>query len=100
MELKRVWLNAVGQAFEVNFRNSLSDLVAYKMYLQKPDGTEAEKTNVTKSGTKLYWTSQTNDFDQVGEYSLQPWIDDGIFQGRREPVKFLVLENQDDGGVQ
>lgn len=99
MEIKKVWVNAVGQAFEVNFRKSLTGLVDQKMYLLKPDGTEAEKTNVTVSGTKLVWTSEAGDFPAAGEYSLQPWIDDGTFQGRREPISFLVLENQDAGEV-
>jgi hypothetical protein len=94
---KQVWKNAIGQPFECNFKKSLADLVGYKMYLKKPDGTELTKTNVTISGTKLLWKSETGDFDTIGEYSLQPWIDDGTFSGRREPLHFEVLENQDTG---
>jgi len=91
---RKIWKDSVGQEFFADFDTSLAGLIAYKMYLLKPDGTEVEKTNVTIVGTKLKWLSQAGDFSQIGEYSLQPWINDGTFTGRREPLQFYVLDNQ------
>lgn len=97
--MNKIWLNSVGVPFVARFKKSLTGISDHSMFLMKPDGTEAEKTNTTISGRELRWSSGIGDFDQEGKYSLQPWIDDGVLSARREPLVFEVLANQKTGEV-
>jgi len=95
------YLNEIGTQIIIDCGQDISTSTTSIFKVRKPDGTlvdwTATVTTIDTLPNYLSYYTQLNDFDQIGMYSIQPYIVLPTWTGRGETVNFNVLGNFDIG---
>ena len=71
-----IFVGDVGTELHFDIGVDVEDVQVSKIKVQKPDKSVVEWTATPKTGTtEIVYTVQSGDFDQVGTYKFQPYIE-------------------------
>ena len=91
--MESVYKNDIGTRLEFYIEDDISSLKSAKILVQKPKSkTEWTNTNYDSTNNMIYYISQENDFDEVGVYKLQVYLELDDWKGSTDPVKMFVAD--------
>jgi len=95
------YMNEVGTQIIVDCGQDISAASTYKLSVRKPDGTvftwNPTIVTIESNPNYLLYLTRVGDFDQIGVYSIQPYLVLPTWTGRGETVTFEVFGNFDMG---
>lgn len=88
--MSKHYINEIGTEIIVNCGEDISTASIHKIKVKKPSGVKVEWNADIHEINYLKYIIATDDFNEVGEYSLQSYIEIGGWKGHGETVKFDI----------
>lgn len=82
----------VGTIISINMQRDITTATSYSLFVQNPDGTTTSWTPTITNTNFFEYTTVSGDFDQSGEYEIQPRLTLGGWTGSGDPIKFYVFK--------
>ena len=82
----------VGTEIYVDTCSDISTATFVSLKVKKPDGTDVEWVGVVSDTTKIKYVVQVGDFDQVGEYRVQSYVEMPSWSGLGDTTTFMVSQ--------
>ena len=84
------YLGDIGTEIIVDVCSDISTATLVSLKVMKPDGTEHTWVGTVYQTQYIRYITQVGDFDQVGEYRVQPYIEMPGWEGRGDTATFKV----------
>jgi hypothetical protein len=86
----RYYVGDIGTIVVVDTCNDITAATVTNLIVQKPDQTIVTWAGAVFEDTKIRYIIQSGDFDQVGEYRLQSYVESPGWRGRGDTATFRV----------
>jgi hypothetical protein len=84
------YIGDIGTEIIVDVCSDITTATLAALKVMKPDMTEHTWVGSVYDTTKIRYIAQSGDFDQVGEYRVQPYIEMPGWQGRGDTATFKI----------
>ena len=84
------YVNEIGTEVVIDCGEDISMSTVHTLLVRKPDGATVEWSASIYQSNFLLYTVVSGDFDQEGEYAIQPYLTLPGWLGRGQTVKFYV----------
>jgi len=86
----RIHVGDVGTKITLDLETDLTLATAALIKYRKPSGAEGQWTATVTETTKLSYTLQEGDLDEVGLWEIQPYVELPDWKGHGSVVRFYV----------
>ena len=86
----KYYVGDIGTEIIVDTCSDITASTVAKLLVEKPDGTLVEWDGSVYDTTKIKYVIKDGDFDQVGEYTVQSYVEIAGWKGRGNTTTFKV----------